>query len=301
MLRAMSGPSVVTVGNFDGVHLGHQALLRQARALARAQGGAAVVAIAFEEHPLATLNPPQAPPRLTDRHQRLAALTAAGADRVEWLSPDPATLSLTPEQFVRQVAQRSTPVGWVEGADFRFGRGRAGDIQTLRQLGGELGFDVMTVDPVQVVLRDKSLCTVSSSLVRWLVGQGRVADAAICLGRPYALRGQVVRGEGRGRTIGFPTANLDLAGRQLPCDGVYGGEVELDGRKYAAAISVGTKPTFGPRERTFEALILEFEADLYGRDLEVRVLRWIRDQWAFPSAAALMRRMTRDLQEATAR
>jgi len=287
--------SVITVGNFDGVHLGHRALLAEARRLADQAGGAKVVAMAFAEHPLTALKPEQAPLKLTDTAQRMDALLGAGADVIEWLEPSPRILTLGPRQFVERAVEMFRPVGWVEGPDFRFGRGRAGDVQALHALGSELGFDVHIVEPVRVVLHDKSICPVSSSLVRWLVAHGRVNDARLCLGRPVAIRGPVVRGEQRGRTIGFPTVNLDTAGRQLPADGVYAGQALIGDRTYAAAISVGVKPTFGRLARAFEAFILDFDGDVYGQMLEVRVLHWLRDQWAFPSVDSLTRQMERDV------
>lgn len=292
----MLRPSVITVGNFDGVHLGHRALLREAQLMAQRHGGADVLVMAFQEHPLTALKPEQAPPKLMDTAQRMAALLDAGAQRIEWLQPDERILTLSPRQFAERAVELFKPIGWVEGPDFRFGRSRAGDIQALHAFGSELGFEVRIVEPVQVILRDKSQSPVSSSLVRWLVAHGRMADAELCLATPFAVRGEVVLGEQRGRTIGFPTVNLDTAGKQLPADGVYGGEVEIDGRTYLAAISVGIKPTFGRRQRVFEAYLLDFTGELYGATLEVRVLRWLRDQWAFPSAESLVRQMDRDVE-----
>lgn len=289
--------SVITVGNFDGVHLAHQALIATARKLAAEAGGADVLAMTFQDHPLTVLKPDRVPPKLMDTPQRMAALLDAGADRIEWVQPDEGVLKLDPRQFVESVVERFKPVGWVEGPDFRFGRGRAGDVQTLHALGSELGFEVRVVDPVRVTLRDKSLCTVSSSLVRWLVGEGRMGDATLCLGRPFTLRGEVVRGEQRGRTIGFPTANLATPGRQLPADGVYAGTVTIHGRAYPAAASVGVKPTFGKHERVFEVFIIGYEGDLYGQTLEVKVLRWLREQWPFPSVESLVEQMNRDVEQ----
>ena len=292
----MKSRSVITVGNFDGVHVGHRALLREAGALARASGAVPVVAMAFRKHPLTFLKPQAAPGMLLDEVQREARLREAGADRVEWIEPDEKTLGQSPEQFVAGVVERFNPVGWVEGPDFRFGKGRAGDVQTLRELGSRHGFEVRIVEPVTVVLADKSECAVSSTLVRWLVAHGRVADARLCLARPLAIRGIVVTGDRRGKELGYPTVNLDTGGRLLPGDGVYAGRTTLDGRSYPAAISVGTKPMFAMGEqRTFEAHILGFEGDLYGQTLEVEVTRWLRDQQSFPGVQGLIEQMGRDV------
>ncbi len=294
LVAVLSKPCVITVGNFDGVHLGHRALIDRCRQLAEGIGGHVAV-LTFTHHPLTVLHPDRTPPRLMDTSQRMAALLEAGAERIEWLEPTEKLLHLSSHQFVQRAVELYKPVAWVEGPDFRFGHQRSGDTQVLRDLGRQFGFELHVVDPVEVVLRDKARCAVNSSLIRWLLGQGRVSDAAICLGRPYVVRGKVVRGENRGHQIGFPTVNLDVEGRQLPGDGVYGGRVELDGQTLLAAISVGTKPTFGPHERTFEAFLLDYNQDLYGRTLDVRVLRWLRDQWVFPSVQSLVRQMEEDV------
>lgn len=288
-------PSIITVGNFDGVHAGHRALVVAARRMADATDARVVVA-AFDPHPATALAPDRAPPPLTDREQRRAALRAAGADEVTWLEPAlDGVLGLAPDAFIEQTVRDHNAVGWVEGPDFRFGKDRAGDIDTLRRAGERLGFGVGVIDPVEVVLRDKTVAPASSSLVRWLVTQGRMSDAALVLGRPFAVRGRVVRGEQRGRDLGFPTANVDAGDRLLPRDGVYGGYVDLpDGRRHAA-ISVGTNPTFDGPKRTFEAYLLDCDRDLYDQTLEVAVTRWVRDQMRFDGIEPLVRQMQRDV------
>ncbi|QNN22974.1 riboflavin biosynthesis protein RibF [Planctomycetales bacterium ZRK34] len=290
--------SVITVGNFDGVHRGHRALLDYAAAIAKgATGGAQVVVASFTRHPLSELRPEQSPTTLMDITQRQAALIDAGADQIDWLEPDPReVLSLSPRDFVEMMVRRHQPVAWVEGPNFRFGRKRAGDIPLLEELGSEFGFEVAIVDPVSVTLRDKTIVPVSSSLIRWLIEQGRMTDAQLALSHPYTLRGRVIQGEQRGRTIGFPTANLDLGDRQLPADGVYGGIAHINAKPYAAAISVGDKPTFRGSVRTFEVYILDFEGDLYHQTIDVDILRWIRDQAAFTGVDALVQQMDRDVQ-----
>jgi riboflavin kinase/FMN adenylyltransferase len=283
------------VGNFDGVHLGHQALLRRARAEADARN-ADVVVVTFQRHPSTVLRPEKAPPPLMQVSQRMAGLLEHGVDRIEWLQPDPATLGLEPRQFVELMVQRHKPVMWVEGPDFRFGKGRAGDLSLLRQLGNEIGFEVVVLDRVEAVLSDKTIVPVSSSMVRWLLAAARVSDVQICLGRPYGVRGEVVQGEQRGRTIGYPTVNLDTADQLLPADGVYAGTVELDGRTHLAAVSIGTKPTFGDKPRTFEAYILDFSGDLYGRVLEVKLPRFLREQAVYTNIDDLVRQIDSDVQ-----
>ena len=287
--------SVITVGNFDGVHLGHRALIGAARRRAEREG-ADVVAATFQRHPLTVLRPESAPPAIMDAPQRMAALLDAGVDRIEWLATDAGVLGLEPRAFVERMVERCSPVGWIEGPDFRFGKRAAGDIDLLRELGDEFGFAVETVEPVEATLRNAARCRVSSSVVRWLVAQGRVSDARLCLGRPFAVRGEVVEGEKRGREIGFPTANLDTGERLLPADGVYAGSVELDGVEHLAAVSVGSKPTFGERQRAFEAYVMDFDGALYGRTIEVKLLRWLRDQAPYPSLEPLIEQMRRDVE-----
>ncbi|MBI1375633.1 MAG: riboflavin biosynthesis protein RibF [Phycisphaera sp.] len=295
MLRAMlKRASVLTLGNFDGVHVGHRALL-DAVCRRAAEASADAVAMTFASHPAKALRPEAAPQVLMDAPQKMAALLDAGIDRIEWLAADMSVLGLEPRRFVESMVERFRPVAWVEGPNFRFGKGRAGDVAMLRELGAELGFAVEIIEPVEVTLRDRNRCTVSSSLVRWLVAAGRVADAAICMGRPFAVRGEVVKGERRGAALGFPTANIDIGERVAPADGVYGGEVDIDGAPRLAAISVGTNPTFNGRRRTFEAFVLDYDGDLYGQTLEVRVTRWLRDQMTFAGVGPLVEQMRRDV------
>jgi len=296
--------SVLLVGNFDGLHLGHQRLLEEARRLASPHD-ARVVVVTFLEHPATVLRPDRAPPTVLHRDQREAALRAFGADRIEWLDPRDGVLQLTPERFIESLVERHRPLAMVEGVNFRFGRKRAGDTETLRDLGRAMGFDVLALDLELVALRDKTLAPVSSSLIRWLIGHGRLADVALCLDRPWPLRGVVGRGERRGRTLDAPTANLDTAPQMLPADGVYaglatiepepGGAAAAEPDRRLAAISVGPRPTFDRPERTCEVFLLDYEGDLYGRTLTVEPTRWLRDQRRFPDAEALKRQIGRDV------
>ena len=287
--------SVLTVGNFDGVHRAHQALLADVRCEARDRGLEPVV-LCFEKHPAACLRPDQAPAPLMDTAQRREALIEAGIGRVVDLPADPSILSLEPEAFVRKVVDQHHPALWVEGPDFRFGARREGDMALLVQLGADLGFEVRRIEPIDIALRTGQQVRISSTLIRWLVGQGRVAEAAECLGRPFAVAGVVVRGEGRGRDFGFPTINLQTEDRQLPADGVYAGWAEVDGEPKAAAISVGTKPTCGEHDRLFEAHLLDVSKDLYDQRMQVRVVRWLRDQIKFQKTEDLIEQMHRDVQ-----
>ena len=294
----MSNRTVLTIGNFDGVHVGHQAIVRRAAAAAR-RHDARVVAITIDPHPATVLRPGAEPRRLTCRQQKDQALRAAGADDVVVLEPTRELLGSSAEQFTRRLKQQYAPVAFVEGRDFRFGRGRGGNLDALARMGRELGFDVLPVEPVEVALTDQLLVRASSTLIRWLLSCGRVADAARCLGRSYTLSAEVVEGQRRGRRLDVPTVNLDPAGltdRALPADGVYAGEVSLpDGRARPAAISVGTKPTFDEEQRIVEAHLLDFADDVYGLTVGLRFARWVRDQQAFPDVQSLRRQLHRDI------
>jgi riboflavin kinase / FMN adenylyltransferase len=295
----MTGPSVITIGNFDGVHAGHRAILSTAGELAQAHG-AKVVAMTFDPHPNATLDPANQPPRLCPLDQKLARLEQAGADQVLVLEPTSQVLGQAPQDFIRQVVDRHRPVAFVEGADFRFGKGRAGDVDLLKQLGEKHGYNVVTQPSHDVTLTDLGVVTVRSSVIRWLVGHGRVQDAQRCLGQPFSLTSEVVKGEQRGRTIGIPTVNLDLAtldDHMLPADGVYAGQAHYPGaeRPRAAAISVGNKPSFGHVKLTIEAHLLDFDADLYGRQVTLTFTHWVRDQTRFPTPDALRQQLARDI------
>jgi riboflavin kinase/FMN adenylyltransferase len=247
-------------GNFDGVHLGHQALFAEAGRLAEAHE-ASVVAVTFDVHPLAVLRPGTEPPTILHRDQRAAALRAAGADRVDWLEADASLLKLEPREFLAMMVERYRPLAMVEGTNFRFGKGRQGGPENLPDMAATMGFEARIAPLSTVTLRDKTVVDVSSSLVRWLIGRGRMADVALCLGRPLMLRGTVVEGEKRGRTIGYPTLNLDCGRQMLPCDGVYGASISIDGRAHAAAVSIGPQA----HVRLDEADLRSARARLLGR------------------------------------
>ncbi len=291
---SMSKRTVVTIGNFDGVHLGHRKLIESAKDIARTSGGD-VVAVTFEDHPLVTLNPSVAPLALMQRDQKAEALMRAGVDRIEWLGIERSTFELSAREFVEQVVERLDPVVIIEGKSFRFGCGRKGTPSMLSEMSSEMGFTVHVHDTVSAVLRDKTVVDVSSSLIRWLVARGRVVDAAICMGGAYVIRGIVVEGEGRGRELGFATINVECGRQLLPGDGVYAGEVVVDGVKYLAGVSVGSKRTFGDGGRTCEAHLLDFKGDLYGRSVDVSILRWLRDQQAFGSVDGVKKRISADV------
>lgn len=304
------GPAVVTIGVFDGVHLGHRSLIERARVLADrppggAQehgGGARVIALAFDPSPRAVLSPERAPPRLTGFEQRADLLFEAGADDVLRLEPTPGLLGLSPAQFVDDVLMPLRPIAVVEGPDFCFGAKRAGDVRTLAELGRPRGFAVHVLPPAEVALHDQSVVAASSSITRWLLAHGRVADAGRVLGRPYALRGRVVQGDRRGRTIGFPTANLTFD-TMPPGDGVYACIATLDdGREMPCAVNIGERPTFGGVQRRVEAHVIGYERPgdrpEYGWELRLAFVSRLRDQVRFGGVEQLTSQLRRDVARA---
>lgn len=298
-------PTVLMIGNFDGVHLGHAALVRRARDLATPDGR--VIALAFFPHPRFVLRPDDDAAPLTTFEERAARLRDAGVDDVVPLEPTTDILSRTPEQFVQMITDRFRPDAIVEGDDFRFGRARSGDVHTLARLGRTHGFDVHVVDAVEVALTDQTVIRASTTITRWLIERGRVLDAARVLGRPHILTGTVVRGEQRGRQIGFPTANLD-APVALPADGVYAGIADLpDGQARPAAVHIGPRAVFGDRRRTVEGFILDWHGPApgasraapsydYGWPLGLRLIAWLRDQAGFGTVEELVDQIRRDVE-----
>jgi riboflavin kinase/FMN adenylyltransferase len=286
--------AVLTLGNFDGVHLGHQAIVRRAVDEARAVGGQ-VVTLTFHPHPVAVLAPDKAPPLLQPLHDRLALLRDLGADVVVIQRFTPAFAALDPEEFVRDyLGAHLELLHVVVGHNVSFGRARAGTVETLRTLGARHGFAVDAVGPVTV-----GEAQVSSTALRRLVAAGDVRRARALLGRPFTLRGRVVLGEQRGRTLGFPTANLhQRPGVLLPADGVYAVRAKLDGWARPAVLNVGVRPTFGMLRRTVEVYVLDFDGDLYGRWLSLELVERLRGEQRFPGPDALREAIAADVTRA---
>ena len=283
--------TTVTVGSFDGVHLGHQAVLREIARRAAAAGRASVL-VTFEPHPLEVVNPQAAPPLLTTDAERREMLAQLPLDYVFFLRFDRRLASFTPEEFVdRVLLERCRMRELVIGHDHGFGRGRSGDVDTLRRLGAERGFDVDVVDAV-----DSGDQHVSSSRIRRAVAGGDLATAARMLGRPYQVSGQVTPGERRGRQLGVPTINLATLPPQklLPPDGVYAVRVEWRGGRLEGMMNQGPKPTFADGRRTLEAHLFDFEGDLYGEWVRIEWVERLRDVERFSSVEALKQQLDRD-------
>jgi riboflavin kinase/FMN adenylyltransferase len=283
--------AVVTVGTFDGVHRGHQAVLAEIVRRARARGLESVV-VTFDPHPLEIVNPAAAPRLLTLPSERDPLLVACGVGRVVTLPFTAELARLSPEEFVRSVLRAE--VGMQElvlGHDHGFGRGRSGDVDTVRRIGAADGFAVDVVDAV----RDDGQ-PISSTLIRTAVAHGDLALAQRWLGRPYGARGTVERGAGRGRSIGVPTINLPApdARKLLAPDGVYAVWVRWGERRCGGMMNQGPRPTFGVAERGLEVHLFDFAEDLYGETVLVEWVRRLRDVRAFPSREALLEQLTRD-------
>ena len=284
---------VLTIGNFDGVHLGHRRILLTARALADAEKAPAA-ALTFDPLPDQVLRPSGAPKRISPLEDRCRRLHQAGADVVVVARCDKPLLSMSPADFISLVVERFAPRHVVEGPDFVFGLKRAGNIDLLRKAGAEAGFFVHVVEPVLLDF-DEGPDRVSSTLIRMLLVAGRVADANRCLGREFTLYGKVVPGHGRGRVLEFPTANIE-SDQILPADGVYAGRACAQGKVHGAAVSIGTKPTFGVGLRTLEAFLIDAAGDFYGNDVAVSFLARLRDQQKFDSPEALKAQIARDVE-----
>jgi riboflavin kinase/FMN adenylyltransferase len=294
-LRHAPPGSVMSIGNFDGFHLGHRHILEMAKRMRAEFAGARVAVVTFEPHPLTVLRPDAVPPRLSPFSMKRQLLEGAGVDDLIILPPLRQVLDLTAEQFWGILRDEARPACLIEGRDFTFGRDRVGTIDRLREWCVGTTVQLHVVEGVRVPLLDMQVVPVSSSLIRWLLLRGRVRDAAICL----AVQGQVVEGYRRGRTIGVPTANLDAGDQLLPGDGVYAGRCSVDGRTYAAAISIGVAPTFGESRRQVEAHLIDFSGDLYGRTIQVELIDWTRDQIRFKGVDALKAQLGRDIATAS--
>jgi riboflavin kinase/FMN adenylyltransferase len=280
----------VTVGNFDGVHLGHRCLITRLRSMADEVGGPAVV-LTFDPPPAKLLRPTAVPPSLTWMERRASILFELGVDVVRVCQTTRELLELSADDFFRQVLVDSLQVAAiVEGPNFRFGKGREGDIDRLSQLCER---ERMVLDIVRG--QSEGGEWISSSRIRELISQGAIEAANRLLVQPYRLTGRVGRGAARGRQLGFPTANLEQVPVLVPQHGVYAGRGFVEGRAVAAAINIGPNPTFGDDASKIEVHLLDFKADLYGARLEVELLARLRGVNNFPNVDALVAQLQLDL------
>ena len=287
------GPSHATIGTFDGIHRGHLVLLKPLIAGAR-QAGAASVMITFEPHPRCVLDPDHCPPNLTTLDEKAWLLDQLGLEHLVVIPFTPQVAGLSPAAFMKRLSRGIELRHIIIGEDFRFGQGRRGDPAFLRRLGIREGF-TLAVAPTLA----RGRAPVSSSRIRRLVMLGQMRAAAQLLGRDYFFRSGVEHGAGRGRQLGFPTANLRIApNKLLPANGVYAARVGLGETTYAGALSVGFRPTFGGNTLTVEVFVLDFDGDLCDSVLTVWFVQRLRGEKRFATVPALQQQMTRDVQNA---
>ncbi len=300
---------VLTIGNFDGVHLGHQEIINVARKLAD-QRHSELVLMTFEPHPVAILYPEKAPGVLTPIVLKKHLLTQFGVDCLVVLESSYRILNLSPESFVDEFLLKSVqPDVVVEGEDFNFGYGRSGNVQILKELGERFSFEIVIVPGKEIKLADEQHARVSSTLIRHLLHKSKLTDAAQALGRYYRLSGQTTLGKGKGRKLGFPTANINPANQIIPAEGVYAGFVEIadteeqlseSKSKLPAAFSIGRAKTFiSDHPLMVEAHILEQDTgDLYGKYLAMDFVEFIRHQQKFSSPQQLSAQIAKDCEYA---
>ncbi len=284
---------VITLGNFDGVHLGHQAIFKKVIERAGEINGTSI-AFTFEPHPLKVLAPERSPQLLNTFHGKMRLLEAFGIDLVICAHFTRAFADQHPEDFARDVLHKQIGVKEVYvGYDYAFGKGREGSIDSLRRMGETYGFKVGIIEPVQV-----DRVVVSSSVVRDLLSNGRVEEAARLLGRNYMIEGEVVHGSHRGHTLGFPTANLKTANELIPAFGVYAVLARLKDRMHKGVASIGIRPTFDGGPVSVEVYLFDFQEDLYGREMEVAFVKRLRGEEKFSGVESLVRQIRQDVQHA---
>ncbi|MGI5877051.1 MAG: bifunctional riboflavin kinase/FAD synthetase [Christensenellales bacterium] len=293
-IPVIAEPVVMTIGNFDGIHIGHRALLDRVGEIAR-QSKSIPAVVTFANHSLELIDPPRAPRLLMDAGDKMAVMADAGAAHMIVLPFDTALASMEPDAFIGLLLESICVMHIVVGFDFRFGRGGAGEGTTLARIGAARGFGVTVMPPV--LYEDKP---VSSSRIRSALLAGDCASAAAMLGRPYALRGTVVSGHGIGRKLGYPTANIRYPdGLLVPRSGVYAAKVQARGRWYAAMVNIGTRPTAREcgGEISIEAHLLHYEGSLYGEKVCLMLLERIRDERPFESWDALRKQLDDDREQ----
>ncbi|MHC4122627.1 MAG: bifunctional riboflavin kinase/FAD synthetase [Planctomycetota bacterium] len=300
---------VLTVGNFDGIHLGHQQILKAAKKIALEKNTDLIV-MTFEPHPVAVLHPEKAPGVLTPLNVKKKLIQEYGADCLVVIRDSSELLKLSPDDFVeRFLIRKISPCVVTEGEDFNFGKNRQGSIKTLKKLGKEKGFEVAVVEPKYVTLTTGQKVRASSTIVRYMLGSGNVADAATVLARPYKLVGRIIAGRGKGKQLGFPTANMEIPNQIIPAEGVYAGFVRIadnaenvlqTNKKMPAVFSVGQLRTFGDEfPLAIEAhLLTEGVEDLIGQWMAMDFANHIRSQHKFKTENDLCAQIEKDCKEA---
>jgi riboflavin kinase/FMN adenylyltransferase len=296
-LSRLHGPLFLAIGVFDGVHLGHQAVISTSARNAKSAEGTPVV-VTFDPHPGKVLRPQDAPHLLTATAHKIALIEALGVEHLLVINFDREFASTPPEEFVRALVENSKPLRQIcVGHEWSFGKNRAGNLKLLQKLGRENNFEVVGIKPVGV-----NGSVVSSTAIRNAIEEGNFQRAAEMLGRDYTILGTVVHGQAIGNGLGFPTANLSAHSEQFPPNGVYLAEASLDGSSYHGVINLGVRPTVarGMPERTLEIHLLDFNREIYGKDLEVRFDRFLRPEMKFGNVDALRDQIRKDVETARA-
>lgn len=291
LARIAKGP-ILTLGNFDGLHLGHRKIIEKLNGRARRLGLPSAV-YTFEPHPLKVVAPQKSPPLIVDTETKKGLMEALGIDFMVIAEFTKEFAAKHPRVFVEEeiVPLRPKEV-WV-GHDFSFGKAKAGTVDYLRLLGAEFGFSVHVIPAYK-----KGGEVVSSSRIRKLVAEGKLPEAARLLGRDFSIKGKVVRGKDMGKALGYPTANIAPASELVPGGGVYAAFAIVAGKRRKAVVNIGTAPTFGGKEKCVEAHILGFRGDIYGKKIEVAFIKRLRGEKAFDSKEALVRQIAKDVERA---
>jgi len=295
-LADLRGPIFLAIGVFDGVHRGHQAVISTSAEHARQANGTPVV-VTFDPHPMKVLRPEKAPHLLTATQHKIKLIRTLGVQHLLVIEFDKAFAATAPEDFVQQLVTHSKPLREIcVGHEWSFGKGRRGNLALLGELGTQFDFEVVGIPAVTLGNGEP----VSSTAIRHAIEAGDLAKAAEMLGRDYTILGTVVRGENLGKKIGFPTANLSAHSEQFPPNGVYFAQATLNGTIYPGVVNLGYRPTVSSdkAERVLEIYLLDFDQDIYGKDVEVRFVQYLRPERKFENLDALVRQIELDVQQA---
>lgn len=284
---------ILTIGNFDGLHLGHQAIFRMVIERAKKKNGTSII-FTFEPHPLRVIAPERAPKLLTPFKDKVTLLKKFGIGVIICANFTSEFAHIKAEDFVKDILSKSIGVKEIFiGSNYKFGKGRKGSPELLKELGRECGFKVMIVDEIKI-----NDVTISSSKIRALVAKGKVEEAAVLLGRHYSVEGVVIEGAKRGKSLlNIPTANIATFNELLPKDGVYAATVDLDGKIYGGAVNIGYHPTFKDKKFSFEVHILKFNEEILGKTLRLNFIKRIRDEMKFSKVEELASQMKKDIED----
>jgi len=294
-LERLRGPLFLAIGVFDGVHRGHQAVISTSADHAAASNGTPVV-VTFDPHPEKVLRPQAAPHLLSATEHKIALIRALGVEHLLIITFDKQFAATEPEDFVQKLVIQSKPLQEIcVGHEWSFGKNRRGNLDLLKKLGAKFSFDVVGIPPVKI-----NGAVVSSTAIREAIEKGDLAKAAEMLGREYTILGTVTRGDNLGKKIGFPTANLSAHSEQFPPNGVYVAEARIDGELYRGVINLGIRPTvsIGKSERVLEIHLFDFNRDIYGHDVEVRFLKFLRSEKKFQDLDTLVQQIRQDVEQA---